>query len=114
MLSRHFAVPAEELEVRLPVGRIGRCRDDRPQPRDVSLEAENGRGLLLVETLAAVWGSAPDPAGKVVRFEVGPPDAHTPAPDRQPANQVSAGPPFRSPADCLSRSAVGVPAVVGQ
>ena len=87
----------------------------RPQPREAPLEAENGRGLLLVESLAAAWGSAPDPAGKVVWFEVGPPDATPTAPNRWLVGQVRAALPFTSPAarpahqprpGRLSRSAV--------
>ncbi|MFJ5608349.1 ATP-binding protein [Streptomyces sp. NPDC093221] len=49
----------------------------RPRPRHGSVDAEDGRGLLLVEALSAVWGSSPDPAGKVVWFEVGPDDHHS-------------------------------------
>ncbi len=66
----------------------------RPQLRDAPLEAENGRGLLLVESLAAAWGSAPDPAGKVVWFEVGPPDAAPPPKGRRLVDQVRAALPF--------------------
>ncbi|MEW2519026.1 ATP-binding protein [Actinacidiphila alni] len=51
----------------------------RPYRRPGSPEAEGGRGLLLVESLAAAWGSAPDAAGKVVWFELGPSD-RTPPP----------------------------------
>ncbi|MFI0718425.1 ATP-binding protein [Streptomyces sp. NPDC021224] len=43
----------------------------RPKPRHGSVDAEGGRGLLLVDALAADWGSTDDPAGKVVWFEVG-------------------------------------------
>jgi len=70
----------------------------RPQPRHGSLEAEGGRGLLLVECLATIWGSASDPAGKVVWFEVGPPDVTPLAPGRRLADQVRAALPFTSPA----------------
>ncbi len=42
----------------------------RPNPRSSSPDAEGGRGLLLVDALAADWGSFSDPAGKVVWFEV--------------------------------------------
>ena len=86
----------------------------RPQPRDASPEVENGRGLLLVETLSAAWGSAPDPAGKVVWFEVGPPDATPPAPGRRLVDQGRAARPFSSPGSCLSRSALGVPVAAEQ
>jgi anti-sigma regulatory factor (Ser/Thr protein kinase) len=50
----------------------------RPHRRHSSPEAEGGRGLLLVESLATRWGSAPDPAGKVVWFELGPSDGTPP------------------------------------
>jgi anti-sigma regulatory factor (Ser/Thr protein kinase) len=43
----------------------------RPKPRHGSVDAEGGRGLLLVDALAADWGCTDDPAGKVVWFEVG-------------------------------------------
>lgn len=55
----------------------------RPHRRHSSPEAEGGRGLLLVESLATAWGSAPDPAGKVVWFELGPSDG-TPPPWNAP------------------------------
>ncbi|WTR15321.1 ATP-binding protein [Streptomyces sp. NBC_00138] len=42
----------------------------RPKPRSSSPDAEDGRGLLLVDALAADWGSFYDPVGKVVWFEV--------------------------------------------
>ena len=42
----------------------------RPKPRSSSPDAGGGRGLLLVDALAADWGSFYDPAGKVVWFEV--------------------------------------------
>ncbi|MFG1810820.1 ATP-binding protein [Streptomyces sp. NPDC049040] len=42
----------------------------RPKPRSSSPDAEDGRGLVLVDALAADWGSFHDPAGKVVWFEV--------------------------------------------
>jgi anti-sigma regulatory factor (Ser/Thr protein kinase) len=50
----------------------------RPHRRHSSPEAEGGRGLLLVESLATRWGSAPDPAGKTVWFELGPSDGTPP------------------------------------
>lgn len=39
-----------------------------PAPQDIDLEAESGRGLLLVETLSAEWGAYPveGSSGKVV------------------------------------------------
>jgi anti-sigma regulatory factor (Ser/Thr protein kinase) len=88
------------VRVRVEVTDVDRVR---PEPRDVSLDAESGRGLLLVETLAAAWGSVPDPAGKVVWFEVGPPDAAGPSPGRRLVDQVRAVLPFASPAVHHSR-----------
>lgn len=42
----------------------------RPKPRRSSPDAEDGRGLMLVDALASDWGSVRDEAGKVVWFEV--------------------------------------------
>jgi anti-sigma regulatory factor (Ser/Thr protein kinase) len=42
----------------------------RPKRRQSSPDAEGGRGLVLVDALAADWGSVCDAAGKVVWFEV--------------------------------------------
>lgn len=44
----------------------------RPKPGPGAPDAEGGRGLVLVDALAADWGCAGDPAGKVVWFEAGP------------------------------------------
>ena len=42
---------------------------------DAAADAETGRGLMLVDTLAAQWGSYPTPAGKGVYFTLAfPPD----------------------------------------
>lgn len=46
-----------------------------PSPREASADAEDGRGLLLVESLSAAWGCEEVPAGKVVWFEVESPQA---------------------------------------
>lgn len=46
-------------------------QDDAPGPveaREVPHDAPNGRGLLLVDSLAASWGWAPTPEGKRVWF----------------------------------------------
>lgn len=37
-----------------------------PRPRPVDDFAEDGRGLLLVDTLSTAWGWHPAPGGKVV------------------------------------------------
>jgi hypothetical protein len=53
-----------------------------PAPRRGAEDAEGGRGLLLVASMAADWGSTPLVAGKVVWFEVEPsaPTAPTSSP----------------------------------
>ncbi|MBD0740426.1 ATP-binding protein [Streptomyces sp. CBMA29] len=47
----------------------------RPSPREEAADAEDGRGLLLIASLSADWGCEEVPAGKVVWFEVEPPQA---------------------------------------
>ncbi|MEU6849008.1 ATP-binding protein [Actinacidiphila alni] len=47
----------------------------RPVLHERCLDAEDGRGLLLVESLSAGWGSEEAPAEKIVWFEVGPSSA---------------------------------------
>lgn len=43
-----------------------------PEPRnDPALDAEDGRGLLLVDTLADEWGFYRTPGGKAVYFALG-------------------------------------------
>ena len=39
-----------------------------PVPADAAVDAETGRGLMLVDTLSAEWGCYPTPAGKAVYF----------------------------------------------
>ena len=41
-----------------------------PQPRAADPDALDGRGLAIVEMLAARWGVEEDPPGKTVWFEV--------------------------------------------
>lgn len=41
-----------------------------PRPRVPGLDDTTGRGLLLVEALAAAWGSDATDAGKTVWFEL--------------------------------------------
>ncbi|MGI5399206.1 ATP-binding protein [Streptomyces sp. CA-135486] len=43
-----------------------------PAPRGRELYAQSGRGLVLVASLAASWGSTRTATGKVVWFEVAP------------------------------------------
>jgi len=42
-----------------------------PALRTFDHHAEGGRGLALVDALAAAWGADPRPGGKTVWFEVG-------------------------------------------
>jgi anti-sigma regulatory factor (Ser/Thr protein kinase) len=39
-----------------------------PMPGDAPVDAETGRGLMLVNTLSTEWGSYRTPAGKAVYF----------------------------------------------
>lgn len=43
-----------------------------PKPRLYDDEATTGRGLQLIESLAAAWGVVPGEQSKVLWFEVGP------------------------------------------
>ncbi|MFI6445717.1 ATP-binding protein [Kitasatospora sp. NPDC050543] len=43
-----------------------------PQPSAPDLDRESGRGLLLVDALAAGWGAHPSGTGKTVWFEITP------------------------------------------
>jgi DNA-binding NarL/FixJ family response regulator len=53
---------------------IDRAPTMRLRPSDPPQDAESGRGLLLVETLATAWGVEPVEGGKAVWFEVARPD----------------------------------------
>ena len=84
-----------------------------PVPVDASVDAETGRGLMLVDTLSAEWGCYPTPAGKAVYFTL----AFQPefagvggrGPQGLPAGQRAAGPggspsPLSTPAILAARS----------
>src|SRR3954454_5807747 len=43
---------------------------EQPEPESSDVLADSGRGLLLVENLAADWGTTPTPDGKRVWAEV--------------------------------------------
>ncbi|MFD5513682.1 ATP-binding protein [Streptomyces sp. NPDC127051] len=43
-----------------------------PAPRDCTLNAESGRGLMLITSIADDWGSTLTPTGKTVWFEMVP------------------------------------------
>ena len=61
--------------VRVEVGDGSRAL---PAPRVPSLDTEGGRGMFLVEQLAAAWGVLPTVDGKRVWFEVDAPQAQGP------------------------------------
>ncbi|MFI7222564.1 ATP-binding protein [Nonomuraea angiospora] len=63
----HLAFSAENGLLRCEV------EDEDPQMptmRTVDLDAERGRGLLLVDTLSGSWGGTPTPRGKAIWFEL--------------------------------------------
>lgn len=43
-----------------------------PRVREAISEAESGRGLALISSLARTWGTQPWGGGKIVWAEVGP------------------------------------------
>lgn len=65
---------ASELSVEYDAGRLHIAVADasmqRARPRAYSREAGTGRGLMLVEALAAAWGTAGTEIGKQVWFEL--------------------------------------------
>jgi anti-sigma regulatory factor (Ser/Thr protein kinase) len=69
---------------RLRVDVYDTCRSFPPTPPACPGDAETGRGLVLVDTLAADWGSYPTPAGKAVYFTLEF-DHHTTPADGSPA-----------------------------
>lgn len=48
-----------------------------PAPRGCTLNAESGRGLMLIAAIATDWGTTPTPTGKAVWFELTPPPPTT-------------------------------------
>lgn len=44
--------------------------DAMPAIRTLDRDVEGGRGLALIDTLAAAWGADPEPHGKTVWFEL--------------------------------------------
>lgn len=69
---RHASGP-----LRLTLERVSSVRclvsdgsSEPPRRTDVGSEEEHGRGLTLVDTLAARWGFEPGPVGKTVWFEL--------------------------------------------
>lgn len=71
---RHAAgVLAVQLDLRLVDGVVRVAVEDpataQPTLRNAGAEEMGGRGLMLVDALAARWGSRPTERGKVVWFE---------------------------------------------
>ena len=65
-----YAEPPVELEIEADEDTVTVAVADgsggRPQPRSPSLDAEGGRGLLLIDLLAAESGVRPEPPGKTI------------------------------------------------
>jgi anti-sigma regulatory factor (Ser/Thr protein kinase) len=74
-------IEADGQVLRVEVADRGRGRINVPQ--SVSTEQESGRGLFLVDLLAAAWGTRHHAGGKIVWFELG--GSSTPAPSAQTA-----------------------------
>ncbi|MCX4472928.1 ATP-binding protein [Micromonospora sp. NBC_01655] len=75
-----YAAPPLGLRVGLRAGQVRvEVTDSNPELPVLArpdFEALGGRGMWLIDTLAAAWGCHPDPRGKIVWCEV-----HVPAPD---------------------------------
>src|SRR3954454_11775425 len=70
---RHSRGPVTLSIGRRPDRIVVQVRDsspDFPEPEPTDVLADSGRGLLLVEQLAAHWGTTPMPEGKRVWAEV--------------------------------------------
>ena len=82
-----------------------------PLPADAAVDAETGRGLMLVDTLSAEWGCYPTPAGKAVyftlAFQPGFAEAGGRGPQGSPLGTVTRKPPGGSPSPL---SAPAIPA----
>jgi len=69
---------APEVAVGLVDGRLRVAVSDAtttvPVRKRYGKDAATGRGLLLIETMASAWGTEPVDGGKVVWFELSPPD----------------------------------------
>jgi anti-sigma regulatory factor (Ser/Thr protein kinase) len=69
-VAHAHSAPVMRIDVTGDAVRVA-VQDASPGPvevRDAPLDAPNGRGLLLVDSLAASWGWAPTPEGKRVWF----------------------------------------------
>jgi anti-sigma regulatory factor (Ser/Thr protein kinase) len=63
----HVSVACDGGRVRVEVADASR---NAPAPRRASAHATTGRGMMLVDAIAAAWGVERRPPGKVVWFEV--------------------------------------------
>jgi two-component sensor histidine kinase len=66
-----------QFEVRLAVGRrvgveVSDACPDPPVPRSVDMDSEHGRGLQVLDSIAAAWGVKTGRSGKTVWFELDP------------------------------------------
>ncbi|WP_234352209.1 MULTISPECIES: ATP-binding protein [unclassified Streptomyces] len=87
--------------------------DGLPVPAQADEEAENGRGLLLVQQFADRWGSYRTEGGKAVWAELAvrsPQPTPTPLPRRQKALRSGAGPMAGPDAGLLRRVLTGLEA----
>ncbi|HEX4430881.1 MAG TPA: ATP-binding protein [Frankiaceae bacterium] len=69
-VAHAHSAPVMRIDVRGDAVQVA-VQDASPGPveiRDAPHDAPNGRGLLLVDSLAASWGWAPTPEGKRVWF----------------------------------------------
>ncbi|MCL2584136.1 MAG: ATP-binding protein [Streptosporangiales bacterium] len=71
----HDGVGAVTMAIRVARGRfrvdVHDTSSEMPDPElDTPVDAESGRGLLLVDTLADEWGFYPTPGGKAVYFSL--------------------------------------------
>ncbi|MFJ2719785.1 ATP-binding protein [Streptomyces sp. NPDC087437] len=71
-----------------------------PSVVEAGANDESGRGLLLVNALAADWGTQPEPTGKTTWFEI----VSEPSTDGMGSNSASAPP---SPCACAPRRTEG-------
>jgi anti-sigma regulatory factor (Ser/Thr protein kinase) len=62
-----LAIDCRDETIRVAVSDTGRAQ---PAPRQPAADEPGGRGLALVESLAASWGVQPTQPGKAVWFEV--------------------------------------------
>ncbi|WP_250569262.1 ATP-binding protein [Streptomyces sp. CJ_13] len=67
-----------------------------PTPRNCTLNAESGRGLMLIAAIATDWGTTPTPTGKAVWFEMTPTATEEENAQHQGHQAVAGNPPAPS------------------